>query len=315
VLRRRFGLENARPETLESIGRNFQVTRERVRQVEEAGLAKLRENSLSTIQPIISHIKTYLEQQGAFKREDLLLQAIGREEDNPYIRFFLVLAPDFYRIRESEAFYSFWTVQLERVREVEETLQILTQQLEELRRPLALKEIFQFGFHDDQSFLMSCLEAAKRIEANWEGYFGLVDWPDIRPRRLKDKIYLVLREAKKPLHFSQITDLVNQLNERIGLDLTRPALTQTVHNELIRDERFVLVGRGTYALREWGYEPGTVKDIIEKVLAESKEPLPKEDIIEKVLQQRIVEKTTILLNLSREKKFERSKDGRYRLML
>jgi RNA polymerase primary sigma factor len=42
VLRRRFGLEGAAPETLETIGRGLGLTRERVRQIEAAGLRKLR---------------------------------------------------------------------------------------------------------------------------------------------------------------------------------------------------------------------------------------------------------------------------------
>lgn len=315
VLRRRFGLENAKAETLESIGRDFQVTRERVRQVEKAGLAKLRENSLAVIQPVSQYLKDYLKQQGDLKREDLLLQEAGSKRNQPYLRFFLVLAPDFYRIRESDNYYPFWTIQPEKVREVEKTLQFLIQQLNELHRPLTLEEILQLEVQPDKSFITSCLEAAKRIEANWKGYFGLVDWPDIRPRRLRDKIYLVLREEKKPLHFSQITNLINQFNQRVALVSARPALVQTVHNELIRDDRFVLVGRGTYALREWGYEPGTVKEVIVKILKESGGALPKEEIIARVLEQRKVEKTTILLNLSRGKIFERSEDGYYRLTI
>ena len=42
VLRRRFGLEGEQPETLEAIGRRLNLTRERVRQIEGAGLRKLR---------------------------------------------------------------------------------------------------------------------------------------------------------------------------------------------------------------------------------------------------------------------------------
>ena len=42
VLRRRFGLEGEAPETLETIGRRLNLTRERIRQIEAAGLRKLR---------------------------------------------------------------------------------------------------------------------------------------------------------------------------------------------------------------------------------------------------------------------------------
>src|SRR5207244_10139653 len=42
VLRRRFGLEGDPPEKLEAIGRRLGLTRERIRQIEAAGLRKLR---------------------------------------------------------------------------------------------------------------------------------------------------------------------------------------------------------------------------------------------------------------------------------
>ncbi len=42
MLRRRFGLEGDPPETLEAIGQRLKLSRERVRQIESAGIRKLR---------------------------------------------------------------------------------------------------------------------------------------------------------------------------------------------------------------------------------------------------------------------------------
>ena len=42
VPRRRFGLAGGEPETLEGIGRDLGLTRERIRQIEGSGLRKLR---------------------------------------------------------------------------------------------------------------------------------------------------------------------------------------------------------------------------------------------------------------------------------
>ena len=47
VLRLRFGLEDGRPRTLEEVGREFAVTRERIRQIEAKALRKLRHPSRS----------------------------------------------------------------------------------------------------------------------------------------------------------------------------------------------------------------------------------------------------------------------------
>jgi thioredoxin reductase len=84
---------------------------------------------------------------------------------------------------------------------------------------------------------------------------------------------------------------------------------QTVHNELIRDKRFVLVGRGTYALREWGFEEGTVKDIIVTLIKTAGGFLAKDIIVKDVLKKRKVKKATIDVNLSDRKVFQKAKGG------
>ncbi len=128
------------------------------------------------------------------------------------------------------------------------------------------------------------------------------DWPEINPRNIKDKAYLVFKKEKRPLHFREVANL-------IGPD----ALPQTVHNELIKDQRFVLVGRGLYALKEWGYEEGDVKDVISKILRKVKKPLSKKEILSRVLKQRMVKENTVLINLQNRKHFIRKDDGRYQL--
>jgi len=81
----------------------------------------------------------------------------------------------------------------------------------------------------------------------------------------------------------------------------------------IKDKRFVLVGRGLYALAEWGYEPGTVSEIIVQVMKKANCPLSKEEIIEKVLAKRLVKENTVLINLQNRKLFEKTGDGAYAL--
>lgn len=56
VIKFRFGLEDGRPRTLEEVGREFGVTRERIRQIESKTLAKLRHPSRS------SRLKDYMEE-------------------------------------------------------------------------------------------------------------------------------------------------------------------------------------------------------------------------------------------------------------
>jgi len=174
------------------------------------------------------------------------------------------------------------------------------------KEELALHASQKHQLNDEH--MLSYVNISKQIQQNKEGRFGLVDWPEIKPRGVKDKAFLVFQEAKKPLHFREITSLIDKLGYNQLEKKTHP---QTVHNELIKDSRFVLVGRGMYALSEWGYVPGTIKDIITKVMAEEKEPLHQEDVVKAVLAQRFVAKNTVLINLNNKKHFTRNEQGKY----
>ncbi len=72
---------------------------------------------------------------------------------------------------------------------------------------------------------------------------------------MRDYAFLVIRKHGSPIHFREVA-------RQINLVFKKKAHTATTHNELIKDPRFVLVGRGLYALKEWGYMSGVVKDVI-----------------------------------------------------
>jgi hypothetical protein len=115
-----------------------------------------------------------------------------------------------------------------------------------------------------------------------------------------------MRKHGSPIHFLDIAKLIEKL-------FNKKAHIATTHNELIKDKRFVLVGRGLYALAEWGYLSGVVKDVIKKVLSKHG-PLPKDEIIQKVLKERFVKENTILVNLQNNRFFKKDKEGRYHLV-
>jgi len=167
------------------------------------------------------------------------------------------------------------------------------------KKLLKFEEISKI-FGIKEKVLSSYLEISRIIGKNEEGFYGLLEWPEIRPRGIRDKAYLVLKKAQRPLHFTEIAAQIDG------------AKVPTVHNELIKDERFVLIGRGIYALAEWGYFPGEVKDVILKILREKGRPMTKEEILEEVKKQRIVKPTTVLLYLYNKKYFERDSQGRYK---
>lgn len=314
VLRRRFQLDHPRRETLDAIGRDLSVTRERVRQIEETSLAKLRETQVPRMKEIRKVFRQYLDEHGGLRREEYALTDLSSEaKDRPYVLFFLVLDPGFFATKADEIVYPFWATESDKVNLAHQVVEQLMKEIEKRHQPLPEEEIIKICPMEEK-IVRSCLEVARRIEQGIDGGYGLADWPEVCPQRLKDKAYLVLKETGQPLHFVRVAELINEFNprwERSGCRRTRQALSQTVHNELIRDSRFVLVGRGLYALKEWGYQPGTVKDLIIKTLKEAGHPLTREEIVSRILDQRFVKETTILLNLSSRNTFKRLDDKTY----
>ncbi|MDP2709064.1 MAG: sigma factor-like helix-turn-helix DNA-binding protein [bacterium] len=161
---------------------------------------------------------------------------------------------------------------------------------------------------NDNKIIYSVFRAVRKIEQNKFGHWGLINSREIKPKTINDKIYLILKNHGKPMHFEEIADKINH----ISFD-KKVANAATVHNELILDDKYILVGRGLYGLNEWGYQKGTVAGVIEKILTVSGQPLSREEIINKVLEQRMVKKATINLALMNRNKFELSDQGGYSL--
>jgi DNA-directed RNA polymerase delta subunit len=149
--------------------------------------------------------------------------------------------------------------------------------------------------------LYTILKSLKHIEQNIFGYWGKKDWREIKPKNINDKIYLVMKDMGKPMHFEEIAKRINE----VKFD-SKIANAATVHNELILDKKYILVGRGLYGLAEWGYSRGTVAEVVKEILETSENPLSKEEIIEEVLKRRFVKKTTITLALLNNKLFEKN---------
>jgi len=297
VIARRFGFGGKEKEPLESIGRDFGITRERVRQIQESVLAKIRARK-EEFKNLLEECKKTLKKEGGIKKEDVLFEELAGKEKNEAI-FLVTASKEFRKSRANDKFFAFWALNDKYLNLAFEIAEKAYQIFQEIKKPLTLKELKSY-FRANQKTLRSALEISRLILKNEEGLYGLKEWPEINPRTIKDKAYLVFKKIQTPLHFSKVAELIG-----------KGCLPQTVHNELIKDPRFVLVGRGIYALKEWGYIEGEVKDVIAKILKESGRPLTKEEIIEKVLEQRIVKRTTILLNLSNKNYFKRDSEGKY----
>jgi len=312
ILYLRFGLKDGQRQTLEAIGQKYGITRERVRQVEEAAFSDLKKPGLAILfKPAFASIDNFLNQEGNIAKEERLLACLT-ETNGPHpgrgaLFFILTLGQPYQRSVESDRFYPLWSNSKNALGQAEKTVNQLVKKLQGFEKPISQSNLLA-DVPLSKKAVLSYLDATKQISQNNFGQFGLVKWPEISPRGAKDKAYIILKEQGSPLHFRKVADLINQAN--LGTNL---AQAQTVHNELIKDTRFILVGRGTYALKEWGYQPGTVKDVIIQVLKKDGS-LGREDILGKVLKTRLVKPNTVLINLQNRQYFNRNEEGKYSLV-
>ena len=348
IVSRRFGLSNKERQTLEEIGRDHNLTRERIRQLESAALKKIRElgNLAENIKETKDQISILLNEYGGLIELNYLLEHLvlpnndskidkNIHKNNYYFIISKLLNDHIDEVENSKVLRKYVKAKNDNVEHFEEITNelligiqsnnnVLTtselvallknlnshkkhenklKSLDETDLSQELKELVQndHKIAAENKALYSLLVAADNVEQNKLGYWGMGDWSEITPRTINEKIYLVLKENKKPMHFTKIAEEIN----KIRFD-RKTANAATVHNELILGERYVLVGRGMYTLTEWGYKKGTVTEIIADILKNSDKPVLREEIIKKVLDQRLVKKTTVILALTNRKQFERN---------
>jgi hypothetical protein len=317
VIERRFGIKSGKPETLESIGQSHSITRERVRQIQDVGLKILRSDEvLSLFDSIFKQLDDLFADHGHLMGEEYLYSTATKTDKAHSLRgklyLVLTLGEPYQKLINDPRFHAYWMANSSARGKAEKVLDFLITHFNKQNQVFPESEILSLlsKKHPNLPAKMFSvvLYIAKEIGKNNFEEVGLVHWADISPQGVKDKAHLVLKRRGQPLHFTEITELVN----KAGFS-ARPAYSQTVHNELIKDDRFVLTGRGTYGLGEWGYKPGTVEEVIERILDKSKRPMTKDEILEAVLAQRQVKPTTVVLNLQRSPKAQRLRDGRYTL--
>lgn len=315
----RFGLMNGGEyETLAAIGDRMGVTRERIRQIERSAMELLVKQILKdpTCTQIIARSKKFLKDSGGVSKNDALLRELSGYVDgfgDYHINLLTEATGAFYAYPEDENFWPFYYLGKVELKNAASFVDSWTDSLN-VHKTKVLGGEYETHFKNflksrgvDKRQAENYLSISKKIQSNPFGDIGLRDWPEIKPATTRDRIYLVLRKKQTPLHFADIAKAINEV--KFG---SQVALAPTVHNELIKDNRFVLVGRGVYALREHGYEPGIAREVIAKVLKQEG-PLYPRDVVGGVSKQRLFKPNTILINLQNKTYFERLPDGRYRV--
>jgi hypothetical protein len=319
VLVGRFALGNSgEGETLEAIGKRFGVTRERVRQIEAAGLELVQAKLADAPQcaDLVEAAKKALKTAGGILSEAVLVKELNQEFEgvNPNAVAFLAAASGvFSRYQEDNDWHPFYYLDKGALKTANQFVGQFVSHLRP-RKEVVLANAYHAhlkNFSKSKNVSLGVAEnflgASKHIHQNPFGDKGLTEWAEIKPKTIRDRIYLVLKKKSEPIHFETIAGEIN----RTGFD-GRVALASTVHNELIKDSRFVLVGRGTYGLAEHGYEPGTAKEVIQRILKKHG-PLKSKDIVTAVQKERAFKANTILVNLQNREMFLRMSDGAYQI--
>ena len=319
VIEKRFGLKGGRRHTLESIGGEYKITRERVRQIESEALKHLRKDAnLSEIEEPVKALENHINNCGGITAEHYLLSSAQANRHHPHLILLLNISPKFHLVPETDAYHDRWTVSKDKAEVAGKAVAGTVERLQEGKKPVSHEELNSMiakyagdslGGEVPRQVVDSYLATSKLIRRNPSCHNGLASWPSISPRGIRDKAYLVLAKTGKPLHFRDVADAISKSGWS-----KKKAHPQTVHNELIKDSRFVLVGRGLYGLKEWGYEPGLVKDVLVSVLKQAGKPLAKDEVIRLVSDKRLVKPQTILLNLQNKSLFKRTDEGKYTLV-
>ena len=314
VLEKRYGLgKDGETFTLEAIGQSYGITRERVRQIENYGIQSIQKSDIYK-----KHYDLFIEMQklidqlgGGLIAEHVLLDELTKDQmTRNHLYFLLVVGDPFYKSKENPQYAHRWYTERSKADTVEKALRSVHKSLkrDELVSEQEIvnrfrSELAELAEDHNEEVLKRWLTISKQIGRNPLGDWGPADSPNIRVKGIRDYAYLAVKRHGSPMHFREVAKAINEL-------FGHKAHIATTHNELIKDDRFVLVGRGLYALTEWGYSAGVVKDVLRDIL-EQEGPLSREELIDKVRKERYVKDNTILVNLQDTNLFKKLSNGTY----
>ncbi|MBR3248434.1 hypothetical protein IKF89_00140 [Candidatus Saccharibacteria bacterium] len=315
IISRRFGLKGNK-ETLEQIGEMLSITRERVRQLEKAILIRLQiaaeEGQIPELAPAEKLLVRNLTEMGRVaKLSDLADKVYGKEataSERAGIYFIATFAKALTIVEENDKYnVAVGIAEYGDSKKIRERVDEIVKVIRENKKPMTLDELDNKLDYEHPDHIKAVASISKLL-ATLNGVWGLAKWPSVNPKNIRDKIFVILETKKEPMHFSEIAREIRESNFK-----RKNVTVQAIHNELIKDPRFILIGRGIYALSSWGYKKGTISEIIKSILEKADRPMTREEIVKHVLHVRKVKETTILLNLQNKKLFKKVDRNSYTL--
>ncbi len=317
VLFGRYGLSGSEPMTLAKIGGKYNVTRERIRQIESLSLNSVRAKFTGVqFNDLVNTFKKAINRFGGLRKEsqfynDLKNDIGGGANYENKLKFLLESSGVFYHYPEDKNFYSFWYLDNKDIKKAENFINKVISFVKNKKEQIIVDGDFNNLFvqvvksiNCRKDLAANYLALSKNFSTNAFNDFGLSHWTEICPKTSRDWAYLVLKKHGQPLHFTQLTKEIN------GVRNNKRTNPQTVHNELIKDNRFVLVGRGVYGLKEFNLMAGTAREVICQILKKHG-PQDSKSLVQLVLSQRMFKENTLLLNLQDRDFFQRLENGKY----
>lgn len=313
----RFGLgDSVEKQTLEAIGKKYGITRERVRQIERHSIATIKSSKeYQRSSHAFDELRDIIKGLGTVISESDLLEYLSNDKSvQNHFHFLLYLGDHFNKEKEDENFKHRWNIDPDLSDKIHDSLQKLYKNLSDedlVTEPDIIRRFLDHlgdisDEYKQEEIARRWLSISKKIAKNPLGEWGRSNSANINTKGMRDYAFLVLRKKGEPVHFREVAKSIEEI-------FNRKAHVATTHNELIKDPRFVLVGRGLYALKEWGYSGGVVRDVIKKIL-EKEGPLSAEEIVDKVLKERFVRENTILVNLQNPQYFRKDENGLYHVV-
>lgn len=295
IVELRYGLKGGKPQTLAAIGNRYGVTRERIRQIEAYAFRVAQTQfAKSEFTDIRTAMKTYLEQENGVRQSSLL--ANDWKENHNVVRCALETSGIARFHDEDKNNHAFWSISPDHIKRamsfINEFVGALKVKSERLAN-LPCDPVAQ-----------NYIAISKKFAVSPHGQFGLAEWRDINPKVSRDWAFMALKKRQEPLHFLELTKEINKLrpNKKVN--------AQTIHNELIKDKRFILVGRGTYGLEEFNILPGTAREVLTHLLKKHG-PMVGKDIVKLALTHRPFKEKTLIINLQNKNWFKRMDEGKY----
>ncbi len=327
VLMKKFGLDGSKEIPLQRIGKEYSLTRERIRQIETQALMRFRRLIVGNevYMEVLSEAKKILDVHGGFLCEDVLISKMVNKNIFKFSKqeLKLILVSDFdvtYLKRNkflNKAFYLeplYEDLLTKMVLEISAYFDKRTKSQDLYEFIGYMKDNFAKDYKDvhylkNDLFYVNFFESIREVNV-FDGKIGLPEFADVNPKTIKLKILYTMRRINKPIHFQELPSKIMEWFPAKNIKVN------TVHNELVKNnDMFVNLGLGIYGLREWGYQGGQVVDILVRIFERNDRPMNVKELCKEMLKEKMVSPNTVMLNLQKYKDlFRRVEKGVYEII-